>query len=413
MDCLLSSLCIVWSICEKQPAIFCVGVTLLMKKVCVFTSTRAEYGLLFRLIKEIEESDELELQLVVTGTHLSHEYGYTVNNILKDGFKPALQVPILISDDSAVSLIRSSALLSLSLGEFFERESPDYFVVLGDRIELLPACEAALISKVPIVHIHGGEITEGAVDEKVRHAVSKMADIHFTSTEEYRRRVIQMGESPETVVNCGALGLEGLEKDELLSREELSDVVEKDLSSGYFLIVYHPETNKKEENIEELIRALSVYERHKKVIIYPNSDMMSRDVIAQIETYAELKPEEVVLIKSAKRDVYLSLMARCDIFVGNSSSGIIEAPSLGCSIVNIGDRQKGRIRSESTIDVELGFEEIKGAFELALSQSFREKLPSIKNPYEGDKPSKAIVSRLCDKQSLELNKRFFDLEFDI
>jgi len=385
-----------------------------MQKITVFTSTRAEYGLLYWLIKGLHESEDFDLQLVVTGTHLSHEYGYTVNDIIADGFTPTEYIATLISDDSPQAITRSSALLAMALADYFAREKPDYFVVLGDRVELLAACEAAIIAKVPIVHLHGGEITEGAVDDKVRHAISKLASLHFTSTEAYRRRVIQMGENPDRVINCGALGLESMARQDIFPREKLSEAVGIDPQEKYFLVVYHPETNKEAENIDALLAALSDYPEIKKVIIYPNSDMMSRDIIVAIEDFAARFPEDVVLIKSLQRDFYLSLMQHCDLYIGNSSSGIIEMPSLKRPVINIGDRQKGRIRSASTLDVQLEYQEIATAMRKGLSETFRDYMLSVENPYHGDSPSSLIVNVLRAEKTLpDIKKKFFDVEFEL
>jgi UDP-hydrolysing UDP-N-acetyl-D-glucosamine 2-epimerase len=278
---------------------------------------------------------------------------------------------------------------------------------------LLAACGAALISKVPIVHIHGGEVTEGAVDEKVRHAVSKMADVHFTSTEEYRRRVIQMGESPSLVFNCGALGLEHLTRHSLYTLEALAGAVSPKLTKGFFLVLYHPETIKNEEDISDLIRVLKDYENYHKVMIYPNSDNMSQVIIKKIEEYGNTNPSNVTVLKSVERLTYLSLVKHCDILVGNSSSGIIEAPSLGCAVVNIGDRQKGRIRSKANIDVEMDYDKLKRAFKLALSEPFKIILSRTQNPYDQGYPSKTILKWLCDSQDETKSKKFFNLEFEI
>lgn len=383
-----------------------------MQKVAVFTSTRAEYGLLYWLIKDLHESEDFELQLIVSGTHLSHEYGYTVNNIISDGFSPTECIATLISDDSPQAITRSSAMLAIALSEYFAREKPDYFVVLGDRIELLAACEAAIIAKVPIVHVHGGEITEGAVDDKVRHAISKLSSLHFTSTEAYRRRVIQMGESPECVINCGALGLESLVRQGILAREKMAEVVGIGPQEKYFLVVYHPETNKDSENIDDLLAALSDYSDTKKVIIYPNSDMMSRDIIVAIENFAARFPDDVLLIKSLQREFYLSLMQYCELYIGNSSSGIIEMPSLKRPVINIGDRQKGRIRSPSTLDVQLNYQEISAAMRKALSENFRDYMLGVENPYYGASPSRVIVDTLR-AQKAGIQKKFFDVEFEL
>ena len=385
-----------------------------MVKVSVFTSTRAEYGLLYWLIKELHDSADFELQLVVTGTHLSHEYGYTVTEIINDGFRPTERISTLISDDSPQSITRSSALLAISLSDYFARERPDYFVVLGDRVELLSACEAALIAKVPIVHLHGGEITEGAVDEKVRHAITKLADLHFTSTEVYRRRIIQMGENPDSVVNCGALGLESLSRKDTLPREWLAELINIGVGDKYFLVVYHPETNKSCEDISPLLCVLAEYPEYKKVIIYPNSDVMSRDIITAIVEFERKYPEQVRLIKSMGRDGYLSLIANCELYIGNSSSGIIEVPSFYRPIVNVGDRQKGRIRSASTIDVDMNYESISRGVRKALSKEFGERLPTMHSPYAGESPSKAIIEKLRSVSSQPYSgKKFFDWEFEV
>lgn len=385
-----------------------------MVKVSVFTSTRAEYGLLYWLIKELDESADFDLQLIVAGTHLSHEYGYTIKDILADGFQPKEQIATLISEDSPQAITRSSALLGLTLAEYFARERPDYFVVLGDRVELLAACEAALIAKVPIVHLHGGEITEGAMDEKVRHALTKLADLHFTSTEVYRRRIIQMGESPDSVVNCGALGLESLSRKDRLPRGDLAKLISIDTSDRYFLVVYHPETNKKTEDISALLKVLEVYSDYKKVIIYPNSDVMSRNIIDSITEFEKKCPEHVRLVKSLGRDEYLSLIENCELYIGNSSSGIIEVPSFYRPIVNIGDRQKGRIRSDSTIDVDMDYTSIKEGVKKALSEEFREKLPSMHSPYSAESPSKSIIEKLRSVSGQKFrDKKFFDWEYEV
>lgn len=385
-----------------------------MQKVTVFTSTRAEYGLLYWLIKELHESNDFELQLVVTGTHLSHEYGYTVSDIIEDGFTPSERIATLIADDSPQAITRSSAMLTMAMGDYFARECPDYFVVLGDRVELLAACEAAMIAKIPIVHLHGGEITEGAVDDKVRHAISKLARLHFTSTEAYRRRVIQMGESPESVYNCGALGLESMARQDIVAREHMAEIVGIRPQEKYFLVVYHPETHKETENIDVLLQALADYPDVKKLIIYPNSDMMSRDIIEAILKFAALYPQQVILTKSLQRDIYLSLMKHCELYLGNSSSGIIEMPSFMRPIINIGDRQRGRIRSTATLDVELDYDQIAGAMQMALSAGYLETLSRVTNPYYGSEPSSVIANVLRTVNSKKgINKKFFDLDFNL
>lgn len=382
-------------------------------KVCILTSSRAEYGLLYPTLKAVDESDALDLKLVVTGTHLSHEFGYTLNDILSDGFQPSITIPNLVSDDSSLAITFSSSILMQSLATFFEQTEPHCFIVLGDRLELLAACEAAMIAKIPIVHIHGGEITEGAIDDKVRHAISKLANLHFTSTEAYRQRIIQMGEQEETVIKCGALGLESIDKKNILSTNELSEIFSFDLNGNYFLIVYHPETNKDSSDISDLFKLMDDYQDYKMVIIYPNSDNMSREIISQIENYKNNFPNNVLLIKSAVRTNYIGLMNHCSIFIGNSSSGIIEMPSFYRPIINIGDRQKGRIKSKSTIDSNLDYKSLKLAVEVAFSDDFQNELATMHNPYEGIKPSALIVEKLEEKiPTMTVQKKFMDLNFN-
>ncbi len=383
-----------------------------MIKISIFTSTRAEYGLLYWLIKGVDDHPDFEMQLIVSGTHLSHEFGYTVTDIENDGFVPFARIPVLISDDSPPAIIRSSAMLSMALADYFSREKPDFFVVLGDRVELLAACKAALISRVPIVHIHGGEITEGAVDEKVRHAVTKLADLHFASTEEYCQRIIQMGEDPMRVVNSGALGLESVRKGAVWPLEKVSEVVGDDLRDDYFLVVYHPETCKEEEDVKPLFEALSRYDQYKKVIIYPNSDAMSRTVIDSIHAFQTDYPHQVTLVKSLKREGYLALMQHCCLYIGNSSSGIIEAPAFKKPIINIGKRQHGRIRSEATLDVDMELDQLQKAIEAALSQDYLSRLERVDNPYGGGFSSQIIIDVLSGQTGKSLaQKRFHDLEF--
>ncbi len=381
-----------------------------MIKVAVFTSTRAEYGLLCHLLRMLEDSPEFELQLIVSGTHLSHEFGYTVDEILRDGFSPFLRIPSMISDDSPQAVTKSAALLSMSLADYFATESPEFFVLLGDRYELLAAGAAAMMAKVPIVHIHGGESTEGAVDEKVRHALTKLSSLHFTSTEAYRRRVIQMGESPEHVVNCGALGLEGLRQMPLPELSELAEQFGIDPNRKYFLVVYHPETNKESEDISDLIRVLAEYDDYDNVFIYPNSDIMSRGIIRSIEDYRSLHPDRVHIVRSTSRRNYLALVKHCSLYIGNSSSGVIEVPSFQRPIVNIGDRQKGRIRASSVIDSTLSANMLRKSVDHALSPAYQAQLPEIRNPYEGDMPSAVILDTLREMSGrIRIDKSFIDL----
>jgi UDP-hydrolysing UDP-N-acetyl-D-glucosamine 2-epimerase len=383
-----------------------------MARISVFTGSRAEYGLLYWLIKAIDESAEHELQLVVSGTHLSHEYGYTLTEILNDGFSPTEIIPCLLSSDSSESITKSMAILSLGLASYFSREEPDVFVVLGDRFELLAASQSAVIAKIPIVHIHGGELTQGAVDEKIRHSVTKLSSLHFTSTESYRKRVIQMGAAPSNVINSGALGIESIYKYDLLSIKLLQEKLGIDLSDQFFLVVYHPETYKNKEDISDLLRALSEYPKYRKVIIYPNADMMSREIIDAINNYSNENISMVSLLKSVSHLSYLSLISHSKLLIGNSSSGVIEAPSLFTPCVNIGDRQSGRIKALSTIDVKSDFESIVSGIENALSKKPQKKSLLYKNPYDAGFSSELILNRIEEfsKEKKE-SEPFYDLDF--
>ncbi len=385
-----------------------------MLKIAVFTSTRADYGLLYWLAKAIDEADDLQLHLIVTGTHLSVEYGYTVKEILKDGFKPSEWIDTLIGSDTPAAICKSSALMSAQLSDFFEREKPDYFVVLGDRFELLAACQSAIVAKIPIVHLHGGEITEGAIDDNIRHAVTKLASLHFSSADQYRRRIIQMGENPERVVTCGALGLEAIYKYQLLDRQDLSDVLSIDLDGPYFLVVYHPETYSDSQEVGEILRVLSDYPQHQKVLIYPNADAMSREIIVEIESFACNRSNNTTVMKSLSHLNFLSLMANCEAMVGNSSSGVIEAPSLKIPTVNIGRRQTGRLRGGSIIDVESTYESIKSGVERAISTEFKESLLSSESPYGGSAASDIILETIRTHGRMsQINDGFVDLEFKL
>lgn len=385
-----------------------------MLKISVFTSTRADYGLLYWLIKSIDESEDLELQLIVTGTHLSSEYGYTVAEILRDGFVPAETIDTLIGSDTPAAICKSSAMMAMQLSDFFTRAAPDYFVVLGDRFEILAACQAAVVAKIPIVHLHGGEVTEGAIDDNIRHAVSKLATLHFTSAEPYRRRVIQMGENPSNVFICGAMGLEAIHRYQLINRVELGELINVDLTAPYFLVVYHPETYSASQDVGELLQALSDFPTYRKIILYPNADAMSRNIITEIEAYGRKGDNDVVVIKSMSHINFLSLMAGAELLVGNSSSGLIEAPSFCIPTVNIGRRQAGRIRPASVIDVDASYGGIKSGLEKGLSREFRESIAGGQSPYGGAAASSIVLNALrAAGKNQQVNDGFFDLDFEL
>lgn len=383
-----------------------------MKKICVITGTRAEYGLLYPLIKGISEDDELYLQLVVTGMHLLPEFGNTYKQIEEDGFKIDKKVELPLSLDTSIGISKSIGSGIVSFSEVFNELNPDLILVLGDRTEIFSVASAALIVNIPIAHLHGGEVTEGAYDDAIRHSITKMSHLHFASTEVYRNRIIQLGENPDLVFNYGALGIENIKNTELLSFENLKDSLGIDLNANFFLITFHPvtlESGTAEEQIKELFAALDQYKDVSMVFTKPNSDKDGRIISKLIDEYAE-KLENVHSFKSLGLLRYLSAMKYAKLVIGNSSSGIIEAPSMHTPTINIGDRQLGRIMSNSIINCQPNKDSIKQAISKGLSQDFIESIQQIDCPYGDGDTSRKIIEALkkIDFSSL-IKKRFFDL----
>lgn len=383
-----------------------------MKKICVVTATRAEYGLLYWLMKEIENDNELELQLIVTGMHLSPEFGITVKEIEKE-FKVDKKIEILLSSDSKVGISKSMGLAQISFAEAFEELKPDFVVVLGDRFELIPIVSSAVVFNIPVVHLHGGEKTEGAVDEYFRHSITKMSYLHFTSTEEYKKRVIQMGENPKRVFNVGAFGLENIYRHNLLSKDELEKNLGIRFQEKNMLVTYHPETlnvEKIEQNFNEVLEALKEYDG---TIIFTkaNADTGGRIINKMIEDFVKDK-KNAYLFDSLGQLRYLSLLQYIDIVLGNSSSGLIEVPSFKKATINIGNRQDGRIRAESAINVESKKDDILNAIKLVYTDEFQKKLKNIINPYQKEKfPSKNVIE-ILKHIDVNIKKTFCDIEFE-
>lgn len=389
------------------------------QKICFITGSRAEYGLLKPLIKALSDQGEYQLQCVVTGTHLTAEFGYTVEEIDPEPFSEIEYLEMLISSDTAVGITKSMGLVMISLGEILSRFKPNAIVILGDRFEMLAVASTAVIHKIPILHLHGGEITEGAFDDSIRHAITKLSNLHFTSTEEYRRRVIQLGEDPERVFNVGALGVDNIRSIKTLSRDEIERELGFTFGRKNALITYHPVTLSEvpaERQIAELLDALLAYEDLFCIFTKANADTQGRKINQILQNFVEKNPSKAVLFDSLGVLRYLSIMQLCDVVVGNSSSGIIEAPSLGKPVVNIGDRQQGRVRAESVIDVDCERKSIILALKKALSYEFSELASQEENPYgEGDTATK-IVQILEDQLSGKLvrtAKRFWDLQWGI
>lgn len=383
------------------------------KKIAVFTSTRAEYGLLYYLLKELQQNDNVSLQLFVGGTHLSSVYGKTIDFITDDGFDVTAALDFFQGSDSVKNIVSSLACCIEQASKVLIQYKPELIVLLGDRYELLGIAQAAMLSNIPIAHIHGGEITEGAVDDMIRHAISKMSHLHFTSTEKYRSRLIQMGEQPDTVFNVGAPGLDHLTKMDFLSAYELSNIFNFDLSTPFFLITYHPVTLSDGEPIKQLnilLATVSLFETYKLVITYPNADSFSQQLIERLLDF-DSKNENVLLLSSMGQQRYLSAMKLATVVIGNSSSGIIEAPSCNVPTVNIGDRQKGRLASNSVIHCGENQQEIYNAIEKAINLKKSTDLNVYSNPYGNGGASKKIVEKLLDyEKPLKLYKSFYDVD---
>lgn len=385
------------------------------RKICVVTGTRAEYGLLYCLMKEIQDDPDLELQLVATGMHLSPEFGLTYRQIEADGFTINAKVEMYLSSDTPVGIAKSIGLGVIGFADALSRLNPDILVVLGDRYEIFAAAQAAMTAKIPIAHIHGGETTAGAMDEAMRHAITKMSHFHFTAAEPYRRRVIQLGELPERVLNYGAPGLDNLRKTDLLSKAEFEKAIDFQLGVLSFLVTYHPVTlslEGPEKPFQELLRALDHFSNARIIFTKANADASGRIINQSLDDYARRNSARVKAFTSMGSLLYWSAMQHVDIVVGNSSSGIIEAPVLHKPAVNIGDRQRGRLRADSVIDCEEKEPAIVAAIETGLSASFKSRLANVVSPYgHGDASFK--IKEYLKKAPLQnvLMKQFHDVTY--
>jgi len=383
------------------------------KKVCVATGTRAEYGLLFWLMKEIEADRELELQIIVTGMHLSPEFGLTYKTIEKD-FKINKKVEMLLSSDTSVGISKSMGLAQISFAEAYEDLQPDILIVLGDRYEIFSAVSAAMIARIPIAHLHGGETTEGAFDESIRHSITKMSHLHFTATDEYKNRVIQLGEHPNRVFNVGGMGIENIKKLKLLTKNEFEKSIDFQLNKKNILVTFHPvtlENSTSKSQFQELLNAIDKLENTNIIFTKANSDTDGRIINSMIDAYVNKNNDNTIGFTSLGQLRYLSALKYVDAVVGNSSSGLIEAPSFKIGTINIGDRQKGRIMSKSVINCKSDKGSILKAFDTLYSQEFQSELQSCTNPYGDGCASSKIIDEIkkADLKSI-LKKSFFDLK---
>ncbi len=381
-------------------------------KICVFTGTRAEYGLLKPLMEEIQKQPEFELQIIASCMHLSPEFGLTYQEIEKDGFKIDEKVEMLMSSDSPVGTIKSMGIGMVGYADALNRLKPDMVFILGDRFEALAFAISAYILKIPIIHLYGGEITEGALDEEFRHCITKLSYLHFASTEEYRKRIIQMGESPYKVFNVGDLAIDNIKNINLLSKNELENKLQIKLNIHNFLITYHPETVSRYniQNFNEVLKALDELENATLIFTKSNADAEGTIINQMIKEFVKRHHEKSVLFDSMGQLLYLSTMQYVDAVIGNSSSGITEAPSLKVATINIGNRQKGRIKAKSVIDCEPKKDEILKSIKIALSEEFKKSIKDIENPYGDGNSAKRIVEILKNFLPIKSTQKvFFDL----
>lgn len=388
-----------------------------MKKICLVTGSRAEYGLLRPLLREVVGDSDLKLQLIVTGMHLEPEFGLTYKEIEQDGFSIDEKIEISLNSDTPVGISKSVGLGISGFSKVYDKLRPDIIVVLGDRFEILSAAIAAHIARIPIAHIHGGEVTQGAFDDAFRHSMTKMSHLHFTSTEDYRRRVIQLGESPERVFNVGALGVDNIKGLKLLSKEELEKELDFKFQERNLLVTFHPVTlefNTAESQFKNLLEVLDGLDRTGIIFTKANADVGGRVINKIIDQYVGKNSQKAQAFTSLGNLKYLSVMQLVDAVVGNSSSGIIEALSFKIGTINIGDRQKGRVRTESIIDCEPTKEDIKASFDKLYSKEFQQGLASVISPY-GDGNTAKRISHILKSFDVRnsLKKAFYDLDLNL
>ena len=387
-----------------------------MKKIIsVLTATRAEYGLLKPIVVKLNEIGEFDVRIVVTGAHLSSEFGLTYKEIDKDGFHIDEKIEILLSSDTPASISKSMGLAMIGFADYFGKLKPDLLILLGDRYETLAVAMTAMNQRIPIAHLYGGETTEGAIDDSIRHVITKLSYLHFTSTDDYRKRVIQLGESPDRVFNVGAIGIENILNEKLFTKEELEATLQVDLNNTYSMVTFHPvtlEKNSAKRQIESLLEVCKSYEKMNFIFTKANADSEGRIINQFIDEYAKTN-DNIMAFTSLGMIKYLSALKYSAMVIGNSSSGLLEAPSFGIPTVNIGDRQKGRIQASSVINCEPTIEDIKKAIDIALSKDFTKKAKETSNPYGNGKTSEKVVDVIMEfvlDKKIYLKKKFYDCE---
>lgn len=384
------------------------------KSICIVTGSRAEYGLLSPIIKQLIATNSFKLKIVATGAHLSEDFGLTYKEIEADGISVDAKIDVLQNDDSNKAMSKAIGIGVIGFAEYFEINQPNLVVVLGDRFEIFAAATAAAVACIPIAHLHGGETTEGAIDEFFRHSISKMSYLHFTSTKQYRQRVINMGEAPSRVFNVGATGVENISSMSLMSKDELARSIDYDLTSPYALVTFHPITLEKDtatKQIEDLLSALDETSGLNYIFTKANADANGRAINNKIDAYCEKKGNAIAFTSMGVL-YYLSAMKYCEMVIGNSSSGIIETPSFKKPTINIGDRQKGRICAKSVISCEPEKHAIIKSINKAMSQQFLQEIANQVNPYGNGNTSEkivAVIKDFLDNDKINLKKSFYDV----
>jgi len=381
-----------------------------LKKICIITGTRAEYGLLYWLMKEIQEDIDLELQIIATGMHLSSEFGQTWEQIIEDGFTINQKIEMLLSSDTPVGITKSMGIGLIGFAEAYEMLKPDIIAVLGDRFEILAAVSAAMVARIPIAHIHGGELTLGAIDDAIRHAITKMSHLHFAAADEYRNRIIQMGEHPKTVFNFGSPAIDRIKKTKLLNRDDFQKAINFSLSKKNLIVTYHQvtlENNTAKRHFKELLNALDTLSDTHIIFTKPNADTHGRVIIRMIDDYVRFNSDKAISFVSMGHLLYLSALQFMDAMVGNSSSGLTEAPSFRIGTINIGDRQKGRIKAFSVIDCSPTKKSISQALTTLYSNEFQQQLLQGSNPYGQGEASVNIKNILKNIETKRLLKKKF------
>lgn len=388
-----------------------------MHKLAVITSTRAEYGLLSPLIKQMNRYNDIDVRVVATGMHLSSSFGNTIDEIEQDGITVDEKIEILFDGDTSDAMSKTMGIAFIEFANYFKRKEPNAILVLGDRYEIFAVCMCAMIYRIPIIHLCGGEVTEGAIDDVIRHSITKMSSLHFTIAEEYRKRVIQMGENPKNVYNFGSLGNENIVNLKLLNKTELETAIAFDLSKPYSVVTFHPETLNRQSCSEQfaiLQEALLRFDNMNYIITKSNADTGGREINRLIDAFASENTKRVYACESLGKIKYLSAVKYCEMVIGNSSSGIVEVPTFRIPTINIGNRQKGRIEAESVISCNVCEREIYNAMMKAMSTDFRKKIQKTALPFYKENTSNNISKVIHDyllNGKLSSSKKFFDINF--